>query len=691
MPLPLRPLFALIAVLACGGPASEAPDDGTPEPGSSSPGRSPRTELVEYLRADLELERHASDGGGRAWLEEGGSTAAVAGGSGRWTIVYEAGPLGIAEGGRLFLQASPFWDWSTPQVAYPDRPGYTEATTAAEGVELAAETLDRQLLGIRIGGRALKAGERVRIVYGAGPALARTDRYAERGSRLWIAVDGDGDGVRGIVADSPSVEVAAGPPARLLLILPSTARPGDNLRLTAAVVDRLGNAGVTFSGEIELTVTEGDGVVYPAKVVFTAVDRGRKTVEITPSEPGIVRLAAAGPDGLAAESNPLQVSTAGARILWADLHNHSNYSDGTGVPEDLFLYARDVAALDVFTLTDHDHWGMRFLDQQPDMWEEIQELTKRFHDPGRFVTLLGFEWTNWVYGHRHVLYFEDRGEVHSSIDPERETPVQLWAALRESGARAMTIAHHSAGGPVSIDWSIPPDPEFEPVTEIVSVHGSSEALDTPSLIYRPVPGNFVRDALGLGYRLGFVGSSDSHDGHPGLAHLASPSSGLAAILAEDATREAVYEALRSRRVYATSGQRILLRTAFAGHPMGSTIPVGATGGGPSPCAGRPRPSPPRGEGATSRPEAPNREVIAGVPADTLIAQVVAPGELDVLEVVRSGEIVHGIDCQGERRCAFGLELDDLRPGEYVYVRAVQRDGAAAWSSPFFFVEPTPER
>jgi len=25
----------------------------------------------------------------------------------------------------------------------------------------------------------------------------------------------------------------------------------------------------------------------------------------------------------------------------------------------------------------------------------------------------------------------------------------------------------------------------------------------------------------------------------------------------------------------------------------------------------------------------------------------------------------------------------LRPGEYLYVRAVQQDGGAAWSSPFF--------
>ena len=50
--------------------------------------------------------------------------------------------------------------------------------------------------------------------------------------------------------------------------------------------------------------------------------------------------------------------------------------------------------------------------------------------------------------------------VLSSIDPSYETPALLWGALR--GGQALTVAHHPAGGPVPIDWSIPPDPELEP-------------------------------------------------------------------------------------------------------------------------------------------------------------------------------------------------------------------------------------
>jgi hypothetical protein len=57
------------------------------------------------------------------------------------------------------------------------------------------------------------------------------------------------------------------------------------------------------------------------------------------------------------------------------------------------------------------------------------------------------------------------------------------------------------------------------------VHGASEAATLRSASTTPLAGNFVRDALGRGYTLGFIGSGDSHDGHPGLAHLASPQMG----------------------------------------------------------------------------------------------------------------------------------------------------------------------
>jgi hypothetical protein len=605
----------------------------------ASRSRDARLDTHQSLVDDLKAERHPADGGGRAFLDPGSPAAARAGERVRLSLTYEVGPLGIAEGGAVFLQPSPFWGWDSPQTEIPEAPGATEAATDARGVSLETTALGG-LLAIHVRGRKLEPGERVHVTY-----VTRADRYAEREERVWIAVDGDGDGVRALVHDSPRIDVLAGEPAQIVLTLPTTARPGERVRLVVAALDASGNRGVAMKEPVQLHAS-GD-LELPETVSLP--EGGVLSLEVPTAGEGVYRVLGATESGLAAESNPLIVREGIPRVLWGDLHGHSQLSDGTGTPEDYFAYARDVAALDVIALTDHDHWGMRFLDGNPGLWKTIEDAARRFDEPRRFVALVGFEWTSWLHGHRHVLYFDGRADVLSSLDPRYEDPALLWKALE--GRSAVTIAHHSAGGPVSTNWDFAPPPELEPVTEVVSVHGSSEASDAPGTIYAAVPGNFVRDALGRGLRFGFIGSGDSHDGHPGLAHLASPGGGLAAIFSEETTRAGVLRALRARRTYATNGPRIWLRTWLDGNEMGSLI---------------------------SPSEAPDQE---------LRFAIAAPGPVERVDVIRSGEIVSVVSVSGRRELSETLRIPSLRSGDYVYLRVVQENGGAAWSSPVYVTSP----
>ena len=501
-------VLACVALTGCGPEPRQEP---VPRLEARSP--SARPEIVEALRQDQQAPRHPADGAGRVRLVQQPELVTVSQ-PGSWLFEYEAGPLGIAQDGWLFFQAPPFWGWSTPQTVAVDGLGFTQVTTAASGVELHPATIDQQLLAMQIRGRELRPGETIQLRYGAGPAGALADRYAESRSCFFFAVDGDGDGVRSLVESTPCVEVGPGPAAHLLLTLPSSALPGQPTRLSVALLDAGGNRASDWVGEVLLSGPAAADL--PASVSLVAEDEGATSVELTWNGQGVLRVEARTESGLTGVSNPMWVDGAAVRVLWADLHGHSGLSDGTGTPRDYFRYARDVAGLDVVALTDHDHWGMRPLAIHPEVWEEIRRETELFHRSGEFVTLLGYEWTNWIHGHRHVLYFSDHGEIFSSLEPEFESPQQLWEALR--GRPALTFAHHSAGGPVATNWQIAPDPELEPVTEIVSVHGSSEAMDSPAVIYSPVAGNFVRDVLDRGYPLGFIGSGDGHDGHPGQAH-----------------------------------------------------------------------------------------------------------------------------------------------------------------------------
>ncbi len=59
--------------------------------------------------------------------------------------------------------------------------------------------------------RSLAAAGRARSHHlRRGPALAQVEPFAERGDHMWLQVDGDGDGVRGLVVESPIVDTDAG-------------------------------------------------------------------------------------------------------------------------------------------------------------------------------------------------------------------------------------------------------------------------------------------------------------------------------------------------------------------------------------------------------------------------------------------------------------------------------------------------
>jgi len=641
--------LGLVLVLGCNdGPRDEqSPSTVDRSPVATVPAAptyANRADVAAQMRTAKALPHHPADGSGRAWIADG-PRSVTANSTAHWQFTYEAGPEGIADGGAIVFMVSPFWGWSPPQDASPDRPGYASVATDAPGVALAVTADMSAMMAIRVGGRRLEPGEQVQIHYG-GSAGGRTDRYAESRSPFWIGVDGDGDGSHRFLPDSPTVEVTAGAAAQLVAMAPSTVRPGEAFVVRVSALDRLGNAGTSFTGSLRLE-SEPAGTTPDQTVAVGANDHGIVSITVAAPAEGVFRVRVQADGGLQARTNPIVVAPSGPRIYWGDLHGHSGLSDGTGTPEDYFRYARDVAALDVVALTDHDHWGVLHLDENPALWERIQTATAEYHRPGSLVTLLGYEWTSWESGHRHVLYFSDEGRVYSSIDPATDTPTKLWDALR--GNDAITMAHHSAGGPIATDWSYPPDPVLEPVTEVVSVHGVSEAADSPSVIYDAVPGNFVRDAIDRGYRFGFVGSGDSHDGHPGLSHLSTGGTGgLAAILADELTRSAVLDALRQRRVYATSGPRIYLRAALSTYPMGSTVAA--------------------------------RDLAAAEPP-MLYVHAVGTDTIRWIDVVRAGAVARSE--VGQAAVELLIPFAEPTAGEYVYVRIVQEDGGLAWSSPIF--------
>jgi hypothetical protein len=279
-----------------------------------------------------------------------------------------------------------------------------------------------------------------------------------------------------------------------------------------------------------------------------------------------------------------QTSSSPLRLYWGDLHTHTTYSldARTGgcqsTPAEALDYARKIARLDFCAITDHDYSMIR------EHWQAAQKQINAADEPGKFVAFIGYEWTEGSrYGHKHVI-FRDKNVpdmVFGALNlPEgesvvRQTPQELWRSLEPY--LCITIPHQVAQGVglqerarPSQDWQFV-KAAFQPVVEIFSKHGSSERIETAQPIKNLIADRTVEAALmrwletgDPGYQLGIVASTDDHRGRPGGVNDNAPpksrelpfSGGLTAVYAPTQTRESIFDAIKARHCYATSGPRI---------------------------------------------------------------------------------------------------------------------------------------
>ncbi len=578
----------------------------------------------------------AIDGQGSAVLKPAGPLPA--GSSGDFEITFTVGEAGVVQGGYVMLQISPWWGWSQPQTTYPDAPGYTTVKTSFEDPSLSVVPLQLHRVLVFSMNRGFKPGETITFRY----THARVDKFAEAEELFQIFVDADGDGHAAGIAAPPTLRTLPHEAIWLNVTVPSQVAPGEKIEVRAAPLDGLGNWSEFPPGTYTLKVTR-DGLEAKEKTLEAA--GGEKTIafSFTPSDEGVCFFQVEGPDGLRGKSNVslCQEGLPQLKLFFGDIHGHTRMSDGTGTPEDYYKYAREVSRLDIAALTDHSDYGT--IPIKGAAWERIKQAANKANEPGRFVTYLAFEWTNWIFGHRNVYYRDGDGPVFRSIDSESDTPAKLWKLLEPY--EAMTAAHHVGGGPIATDWSIQPGPK-EWLVEICSIHGSSEYYGGESSIYNPVEGAFVRDALGRGYKLGIIGGGDTHDGHPGQRSVGAMVNGIVGVYSAELTREALWEAFRKRQVYGTSGPKIILNFRVADSPMGSEVTWPASKG-PIPIA------------------------IRAVGCD----------EIERIEIIRNGEPVFQEKGEGP---FIQFLLDDPQPPQgtsWYYARILQKDGNMAWSSP----------
>ena len=588
---------------------------------------------------------------------------AIVGEIGTWIVKYKVGEGGIKIGGGIRIAFEHGADWGRPQTENPKDLNFVSAHTSGEGdLEVKGKYYSwSPMVEVIVKEKPLKKGDFIEVILGdksKGSLGFKCQTISQESAPVNIMEDTEGDGNYQKFPHPPTIKVLSEKPERLVAILKSFSSPGEENLLLIRAEDKYGNVAEEFKEEV--VVKEKEEVIK--RIRFSSQDKGVRKVKIKMRGEGIKRYQIEG-KSFTTLSNPVVVSDAKMKVYWGQIHGHTILSDGLGSVDDYFKYARDTSNLDFAAVTDHGIWTDADL-QEGDRWVDIDLLrhyigkkewditrraVKKFYQPGKFVTLLGYEWCSQKYGDKNV-YFLDEDEMIEHPN----TPKELYYALE--GRKAIIISHMMTGvlGRRCVDWSFF-HPELERCVEICSFHGVKEYAGNDYFecdflakkFAKEQKGNMVQDALARGYRLGIVGGSDDHSGKPGSSVkgiLPCPLNGLTAVWAEELTRPAIWEALYNRRCYATTGARIILYFTLNGFPMGSEI---------------------RGD----------EERILKV-------KVQGTRKIKSIEVIKNNKVIYvyyGKDFDEE------IEYRDRRERaiDYYYIRVRQEDGEMAWSSPIW--------
>src|SRR5262245_5486223 len=487
----------------------------------------------------------------------------VAGSFVELTLTYAAGTFGIDDTGMVKISWRTTSDMSKPQFDNPAAPNFTtvEASNGAK-LDLWFDRLNirpyANTLLIRVGRGYLRAGDTLTVRMGdrrQGSPGYRLQTNCEARVELRTSVDAFATYEFTELLEQPAFALVPGEAAQWKAIWPSLAVVGEPFRLAIVAEDAWGNP--TTDAEQTLSLVPSRPIRgLPQRLAVKRGDGPRVLDNLIIDAPGDLELRLVAEGQELARANPLRV-TAAARLrrYWGDLHGQSGETIGMGTAESYFRYARDLAFVDIV-----GHQGNDF--QITDaFWAKLNRLTAAFDAPGRFVCLPGYEWSGntGMGGDRNVFFRREGRPIRRSsyiliegqtMSRAVYTADELFRAL--DGEDAVVIAH--VGGRYA-DIKSAHDGRIERSVEVHSTWGTFEWL--------------LHDAFDKGYRVGVVCHSDDHKGRPGATRPGASTfgaiGGLTCYFMPELTRDALFEALRRRRHYGTTGTRLFLdvRATFA--------------------------------------------------------------------------------------------------------------------------------
>lgn len=329
-------------------------------------------------------------------------------------------------------------------------------------------------------------------------------------------------------------------------------------------------------------------------------------------------------------------------IYFGDLHVHSVLSiDSSADIDSLYFHARYDAGLDFICISDHD------ILSGSGKWLTAKQKANGYYEPGKFVSLIGYEYTRFGFGGHKIVYYDSEDAPRFSAVEYNE--LALFDSIKKHNG-LIHIAHPDNG-------LMPSNQSYfdNGVIRNIEVFGSTNQLrheyfgnpNAPPIQSR---GLSVQDWLNSQKFLGLMGVSDAHNGN-----LLQKS--LTAVITDSLNRKEIIRAIKKRHVYAvTNGQKILLSFSSNGSLMGDSV---------NHSAGNPK---------------------------SFYLNCTGTDEIALVEIIKNGGLLRTYNPNNINfECQF-TDTDSLYYS-YYYLRLTQSDGSMAISSPIFFIQEngtTPE-
>lgn len=254
-------------------------------------------------------------------------------------------------------------------------------------------------------------------------------------------------------------------------------------------------------------------------------------------------------------------------LYFGQLHAHTDISNGAGSVEEAFQYASQVDGLDFFAVTDHsdsfDNADMGAIDADgADIsadWAAGKQAAASVTN-GDFVGLFGFEMT-WPEDKQlgHISTFNTPGwQTRDQADFEN-VPTALENYYKALASVPGSVSQFNHPDTVHGDFERFDhySPQYDAVVSLLEVAGEDGVVDC----------GYYDLALDEGWHVAPTNNQNNHKGQWGDA-----SEARTVVLAKSLTEEALYAAMKDRRVYATQDSDLAIYYELNGTVMGSIIP-----------------------------------------------------------------------------------------------------------------------